>query len=125
MSPDMSEIWNRCDTRLCKGACCTFLTFNYDRKLDDDTKRFFELHGVEIKEVWIRKALKRMIRTYLKVPIQCTMFDKEKCQCKIYESRPRHCRTYPTKESPFIPAGLCSVLNPTIFTVPEKDDKDA
>lgn len=119
----MTEISNRCNTKLCKGVCCTFLTFSYDRKLDDDYMRFLSLRGIEVKEVWMTKSFKRFIRTYLRVPVQCKEFDAETFRCRIYDRRPRWCMINPTRESPFIPPSMCSVLNPLSSTVPNKDDR--
>jgi len=111
----MRDISNRCRTDICGGACCKFLTFNYDRSLDEDFISFLALHGIEVKQEWIRKGYKRLIRSYLKIPVQCQAFDPEKCCCKIYETRPRWCRLNPTKESPFIDKNICSVLTPELL----------
>lgn len=122
--PDMRETSNRCRTDICKGICCKFLTFNYDRSLDEDFVSFLALHGIEVKQEWIRKGYKRMIRSFLKIPVQCQAFDPEMCNCKIYETRPRWCRMNPTKESIFINKNLCSVLTPQLLTVPIKEKKN-
>ena len=123
--PDMREISDRCNTRLCKGVCCTFLTFNYDRRLDEDFKSFLILHGIEIKETFVRKHLRRIPRTYLKLPLMCKAFDQETFKCKIYKDRPRWCRLNPTRESPFIPKSSCSVLTPQLTSIPNKEKEDA
>jgi Fe-S-cluster containining protein len=115
------EIHDRCNTKICKAVCCTFLTFSYDRKLDDDYKYFLALRGIMTKEVYITKSFKRFLRTYLRVPVICKEFDAENCICKIYDTRPRWCATNPTKDSPFIEPSMCSVLHPDLNTVP--DDK--
>jgi Fe-S-cluster containining protein len=120
--PDMREISDRCRTDVCKGECCRFLTFNYDRSLDEDFISFLILHGIEVKQEWIRKGFQRVLRTYMKVPVQCQAFDSETFKCKIYDTRPRWCRINPTKESPFIDKNLCSVLTPQLlnFSAPQK-----
>lgn len=118
----MSMISDRCNSKLCGAVCCTFLTFSYDRKLEDDFKGFLSLHGIEIKEEFVTKFHRRFLRTYLKLPVPCMMFDQSSMSCKIYATRPRHCRVNPTKESPFIPGTLCSVLHPELNTVVKKDD---
>ena len=120
----MSETSDRCRTGICKGVCCTFLTFNYDKPLDEDFISFLALHGIEVKQEWKRKGYKRIIRSYLKVPVQCSAFDTETCSCKIYDTRPRHCRENPTKESPFIDKNMCSVLTPQLLTTPQKPSKE-
>lgn len=117
-------ISNRCDVSKCKGVCCTFLTFAYDRKLDEDYKYFLSLRGIEVKEVWVRKSFKRFLRSYLKVPMVCREFDPVTFRCRIYERRPLWCATNPTKDSPFIPPFKCSALHPELDTVPDKDDAD-
>lgn len=116
----MNEIRDRCNTKICKGVCCTFLTFSYDRKLDDDYKYFLALRGITTKEVWITKSFKRFLRTYLRVPTVCKEFDATNCRCKIYDTRPIWCKTNPVSESPFIPAEQCSVLHPEFNTVPDE-----
>ena len=120
----MRETSDKCRTDICKGICCRFLTFNYDKPLDEDFVSFLTLHGIELKQEWIRKGYKRVIRSYLKIPLQCQALDPETCRCKIYETRPRWCRMNPTKESPFIDKNLCSVLTPQLLTIPIKDKEE-
>lgn len=113
-----------CRTDICKGACCRFLVFNFDKRLDDDIKNFLNLHGVQVVEVWATKFHRRILKTLIQVPVPCRQFDEVTCQCKIYEKRPNNCKNNETLKSPFLPAEICSVLTPSLCDLSRDDVQD-
>lgn len=91
-----------CDSDVCGGACCTFITQQFPSD-NPDARKYFELHGVEVKS-----DLKGGL--FLKLPVPCKEFDAETKACKVHDNRPESCRVYPQRESPFIAKEKCSVL---------------
>lgn len=112
-----------CRTDICRGACCRFLVFHFDKKLTDDIKRFLLLHGVETVEVWGTKFHRRMVKTIIQVPLPCTQLDMCNFKCKIYETRPENCRDDTQMISPFLPKEICSVLSPSLMSLSGEDVK--
>jgi len=104
----------------CKGKCCTFFRIVLDG-LTEDTKRYFELHGVKIIDPNV-----------LHFDIPCKEFDPETRTCKIYENRPNLCKLYPREQDP-IPErcikkkGLIKRLLSKVFggdNMPKKEEKE-
>lgn len=112
-----------CRTDICKGACCRFLVFNFDKKLSDDIKRFLDLHGVKVVEVWTTKFHQRHLKTIIQVPLPCQQFDQETYKCKIYETRPENCKDNKQVISPFLPKEICSMLTPELGNLSRDDVK--
>jgi len=128
---DSDEIWlmiMACRTDICKGACCRFLTFNFDKKLDDDIKYFLKLHGVEVAELWVTKYHHRQFKTIIQVPLQCKEFDPITFECRVYDKRPRNCMDNRQLISPFLPKEICSVMTPALsdaeINLTENNNKD-
>lgn len=88
-----------CDTEVCGGACCTFVSQYYPETVD---KTYFEAHGLETKAA--EKGF------YVKYPAVCKSFDQETKRCGSWLNRPESCRVYPQRESPFIAKAKCSLL---------------
>lgn len=99
---------NECDTSVCKGICCTFVT-EWSTRVDDDLKKYLKIHGVETKEgeggMW------------LKYPVVCEQFNQETYECMDWLNRPDICKQYPQRESPFIPLEKCSLLKKSMHPI--------
>lgn len=92
-----------CDTSVCHGVCCTFVTQLEPQSISKDVERYLRLHGVELKSAGARG-------TWLKYPVPCQAFNPETYKCKVWDNRPNICRDYPRRKSPFIPKEQCSLL---------------
>lgn len=110
-----------CRTDICKGACCRFLVFNFDKKLSDDIKYFLKLHNVEVSEVWVTKFHRRMLKTLIQVPLPCSALDMGTFKCKVYDKRPDNCKDNKQLISPFLPKEICSVLTPALLNLSEEE----
>jgi len=110
----------------CKGKCCTFFRIEMP-DLTDDTRRYFELHGIKVIDPNI-----------LHFDIPCKQFDPETKTCKIYETRPELCKQYPREWDPIpdkciyqnkkkVQKGLVSKLLKKIFkgdNMAKKEEKE-
>lgn len=64
------------------GVCCEFLIFQYDRPLNEEEKRFYELRGIKVD-------YSRVI-----VEIPCKAYDVKEKNCSIYPTRPKSCKEF-------------------------------